>query len=209
MKLQKKTNIERKSQMEGAISFTLHGILSNSNQEQASKFVSRPRKKNNVRIQTFTEDAGKKLRIAYTGNVLFEGETELKENICFWDHETYDTPLITIPLYYTVEDGVHKFKGIKSFCRLRCMFKYLLELEKVEIRLRPVWLKTAFQLLNIAAVLMYGEDYILIPSEHWEMLQKYGGALTLEELRRETDEKLYLKTPNIQFSQMVETHVLQ
>ncbi len=196
--------------IDGTISFTLHGVLNNgTSSEQTSKFVSRSRKKTNVKIQTFTEDAGKKLRVAYTGNVLFEGETELPENVCFWDHEPYDTPLICIPLQYSVVNGIHKFKGIKSFCRLPCMYKFLLELEKLEVRLRPVWLKTAFQLIKIAAVEMYGKDYVLIPSDHYEFLKKYGGPKTLEELRKETDNKIYLRTPNVQFAPMVETHILQ
>jgi len=194
---------------DGSISFTLHGILSNANAEQASKFISRPRKKNNVRIQTFTEDAGRKLRVAYTGNVIFESENEMKENVCFWDHEPYDTPIITVPLQYSVRDGIHTFKGIKSFCRLRCLYKYLLEQEKLEVRLRPVWLRTAFQLMNIASVLMYDKNYVLIPSDHWEMLQKYGGIKTIEEFRKETDDKIFLNTSNIQFSQMLEAHIQQ
>ena len=193
------------------ISFTLKGVLINEPTEVQTKFVSRPRRKLNAKIQTHVEESGRKIRVAYTGNVTFESESDNQHNMCFWDHHEYDGPLICVPLQYAFnsEENMHRFVGIKSFCRLRCLYAYLLELEKQDIRNRPHWLTTAFQLTIVASQIMYGKNAVLVPSEHWEMLREYGGTLSLEEFRKEVSDNIYVRTPNLRFGQIIETNLLQ
>jgi hypothetical protein len=195
------------------IMFTLHGVFPDQLEmkESASKFVTRgTRKKKQIpQLQTHHDHSGRKFKGAYTGNTSFISDVTNKTQKCFNDHDYFDDPPVCVPLSYEIIDGVHVFKGVKSFCSLECMFALLLELEKMEPRLRPFWLDIAFQNTYIAFKLMYPNEKIITPAGSFELLREYGGVYTIEEFRKEFSNKRHLKTPNVRFQQGTESFLVQ
>ena len=198
--------------MDKTIKFTLKGvdIPKAASSKETSKFITaRTRKKHGVKIQNFVGQTGNRIKVAYTGNVRFEADENSDVNYCFWDSEEYDCPKICVPISYKVDNGIHSFKGIKSFCSLQCLYAFLRSEEQKDVSLRPTWLVTATQLMFIAAKYMYGKDFILKPALEKESLKKYDGYLTIEEFRRDSSDKTMVSTPNVRFNQIYETHLVE
>lgn len=194
------------------LTFTLKGVHPSeiADEVKMPKFVPKTSKSaNNPKIKTRVDQSGQNIVIAYSGNVKFSHEEDLQpENMnCYWCHHGYDTPLICIPNKCTIKDRRYHFYGTGSFCSMFCLYAYLRDLENHKDYCQPQWLSTARQLTIVAFAAMYPPEVKLVPAPHWQMLDVYGGPLTIQEFRKASCNKNYILTPNITFNQGALTFV--
>jgi hypothetical protein len=156
-------------------------------------------KKRGMKVENVTDHSGYKVMIAYTGNNDFESDT--KSKYCFWDGQEFDGKPICIPYKYEVKNGIHTFSGTKCFCSIFCMYAHLTsEFEKMAHN-RDSRLERAMQLTMIAFRLMFPNEKQIKPAPKRESIDIFGGALALEEYRRQSNQN-YVNASNVFFNEV-------
>lgn len=192
------------------LKFTLRGVKITKDKKMPKFSTKRPHdQKISTKTRTRVDYSGHRIVLAYSGNVEFNSETDsnLSPN-CWWDHHCYDTFLICVPIKYHIKGSKHIFSGPGSFCSMFCLRAYLRELQRYSKSQRPVWLETAIQNATIAFSLMYPSDVQLKPAPDWRLLEAYSGKMSINEFRKASCNKTYIRTPNICFKQAESLHIV-
>lgn len=191
--------------------FTLKGVTLTDvvEEKKMPKFIARSKNNRggNAKIHTRIDYSGQRVRIAYTGNVTFDSNTQ--SYTCFWCHHPYDTPLICAPIKYIKKGDKYQFTGVNSYCSMFCLRAHLQEYEKYKTSQQPQWLDAAIQLAKVAFALMYPPEVQLRPAPHWSYLEDYSGTMDIHEFRKANCDKTYMLTPNIRFITAEVGHIVQ
>lgn len=129
---------------------------------------------------------------------------------CWWCGYEFDTLPLGIPLHYhshvdKCNTEIQKFLTIRNFqsttndffetdglfCSFPCCKAYL-----VANGFKGKY-KNSFSLLTLLHIKLYGEINIIPSAPPRELLEKWGGPLTIEEYRSKFGQYQYFRTPNI------------
>jgi len=195
--------------------FILHGIKKTNIRPPKAlpKITPKTDKRKGGRITTKETYDGYSFTLANNFCAKFEGEGSDGEKICWWDHHPCDDPVVRLPYEYSRtrdKDGfTYTFRGPGIFCDIFCMWAYLCEEGKKIPALRDTRYDNLVTNTKIAHELMFDEESPLKPAPDWRLLQRYGGALTIEQLRKGSYDKVHCKTPNIVFSPAIIQYLIQ
>lgn len=192
--------------------FTLHRVSPSSYSKVGNlapiKIAPRKEKKAGGRINARETCEGYTIMIASNICVKFESEVVNEKQTCFWDHHEYDGPKVTIPYVHKKEKITsggyqHRFIGPGSFCDIFCLWSYLKEEMKKIASLRDPRLEEAVANCQFAFELMFSSNNVLHVRPNFQILQRYGGPMTIESYRNATHDKKYVKTPEVVFDSAI------
>lgn len=190
--------------------FTLHGVHPDKSGEikQAPKFITTKGKAKGgkIKVQSFNTQDGYTVKIANTQCVEFSTETGevIKSSNCWHDKQPFDEEPICIPYEYNMKRDhvgkkIHKFRGPGSFCSMFCLWAYICDEITKQYYARDQRIEKAAQNAKIAFGLMFDSDVILKAAPSWQLLDCFGGHLSITDLRKASYNKTYVKMPNVIF----------
>lgn len=191
----------------------LKGITTNEKekvQQTTQKFQIKG-KKRGMKVETVTDHAGYKAKIAYMGNVNFTTELDSSTGpktvskdttYCFFDGQPFDGKSVCIPYKHEFKNDIHEFSGPKCFCNIFCMYRYLIDQTDKIYYLRDSRLEKAIQLTLVAFKLMFPKDAILKPADPKECIDIYGGPLTLDQYRQQNYDRTFYSSGNVFFNEV-------
>lgn len=153
-----------------------------------------------IQPSVFIKDVPTKVPIAKSivGKVSFVCKTDLSRcSTCWYDTEPLPTPTADYPNFEPVRlpriyhHSTNTFITEGVFCSCSCAVSYAKE------RLHGPDVGESIQLLY-AILQKSGNLNIINPSPHWSLLQKFGGCLTIEQFRKNTD-KFQTECPKSRF----------
>lgn len=207
--------MRNENQME-EYAFTLHGVhLENVGvTKQAPKFVAQKGKKKTTRlkVQSFQTHEGYTINIANSDYTKFEGETA-QPKYCWWDKCPHDEDHICLPYEYdsrTLPNGKIKrtFRGPGSFCDMFCLWAYIVDEQMKQHYARDPRIEKAAQNAKIAFSAMYGPDVILKAAPHWKLIDIFGGPYPIDQFRKASYDKLWVKLENVSFKASPESYLI-
>uniref|UniRef100_A0A6C0CFS0 Uncharacterized protein n=1 Tax=viral metagenome TaxID=1070528 RepID=A0A6C0CFS0_9ZZZZ len=196
--------------------FVLHGIhLGDVGITKAPPKFSAPKgkkKATRIKVHSFQTHEGYTINIANTDFTKFESETP-KVKYCWWDKCPYDEDLICLPYEYDskiLPSGkiMKTFRGPGSFCSIFCLWAYIVDEQNRQYYARDPRIEKAAQNAKIAFSAMFSSDVILKAAPHWKLLDIFGGPYTIDEFRKASYDKLWVKLENISFKANPESYLI-
>lgn len=181
--------------------FILHGINFNEiNKPKISRFKAAQKKKTNIKVTSFVNKNGQKVKINYIQNVTFN-DANLKQIQCWWDRNIIDDIVMTLPNNIKYDNGQYLIYGDGAFCSDSCMLAYILNEQKKQPEHRDIRYKNILGNIYQLHDILYPDDISeLKPANDWRVLESAGGDISIQDYRYVVLNKTYTRTPNIKFN---------
>lgn len=196
--------------------FILHGVhLEAVGAIKAAPKISQAKTKKKatrVKVESLQTYEGYTINIANTDYTKFESETPQTKH-CWWDRCPYDEDLICLPYEFEsrrLPSGKIEmtFRGPGSFCSMFCLWAYIQDEQNRQYHARDPRIEKCAQHARIAFSSMFGPDVVLKASPHWKMLDIFGGPYTIDEFRKASYNKVFVKLGNVSFKPCPESFIV-